>query len=55
MGGALAVFLGVLLLVAAPAARQDAPINVHQMATIFVVIGALAIATGTLARWYYLK
>ena len=55
IGGALAIFLGVLLLVATPAATQDAPVNVHQMATILVVIGVLALAAGTFARWYYLK
>jgi uncharacterized membrane protein YidH (DUF202 family) len=55
VGGGIAVFLGVLLLVVTPATTQNAPINAHQMATVFVVIGVFAIAAGTLARWYYRK
>ncbi|MGA7625065.1 MAG: hypothetical protein WB630_00705 [Candidatus Acidiferrales bacterium] len=55
LGGAVAIFLGALLLVATPPASQGAPINVHQMAAVFVVIGTFALAAGTLARWYYLK
>ncbi len=53
VGGAIAVFLGVLLLTfipAVPAARPD----IHQMARIFIGIGILLIAVGTFSRWYFL-
>jgi len=55
IGGGLATFLGLLLLVATPAAPPGAPVNVHQMAAIFIVVGVFGIAAGTLARWYYLN
>lgn len=53
VGGAIAIFLGVLLLTfvpAVPAARPD----IHQMARIFIGIGILLIAVGTFSRWYFL-
>jgi hypothetical protein len=55
VGGGLAVFLGVLLLLATPRAAAGAPVNVHQMAVVFIAIGIFAAAAGTLARWYYLR
>jgi hypothetical protein len=54
VGGGLATFLGVLLFLATPAAPPGAPVNVHQMAALFIVIGIFGFADGTLARWYYL-
>jgi hypothetical protein len=54
VGGALAAFVGVLLLLAAPAAPPGAPIDVHKMAMVFIAIGSFAAAVGTFARWYYL-
>ena len=53
VGGAIAVFLGVLLLTfvpAVPAARPD----IHQMAKVFIGVGILLIAVGTFSRWYFL-
>ena len=48
----MAVFLGVLLLVAAgPGA--GGPVDLHKMAVLFVVIGAVLFLAGTFARWYY--
>jgi hypothetical protein len=54
VGGGVAMFLGVLLLLATPASPPGAPVNVHQMAALFIVIGVFGFAAGTLARWYYL-
>jgi len=54
VGGGLAVFLGVLMLVATPPAPPGAPVDIHQMAMLFIAIGVLGVAAGTLARWYYL-
>ena len=52
VGGGVAVFLGVLLLVAAgPGA--GGPVDLHKMAVLFVVIGAVLFLAGTFARWYY--
>jgi hypothetical protein len=61
VGGAIAAFIGVLLLLVTPAAPPGAPgapavpVNIHQMAMLFIAIGAFCFAAGTLARWYYLK
>jgi hypothetical protein len=55
VGGCLAVFLGILLLVFLPPASPGSQLNPHQMAIVFIVIGALLIAAGTLARWLYLN
>ncbi len=55
VGGALAIFLGALLLLATPRAAPGAPVDIHQMAIVFVAIGIFAAAAGALARWYYLR
>jgi hypothetical protein len=54
VGGGIAAFIGLLLHVATPPAPPGAVVNVHQMAMIFIVVGVLLAAVGTLARWYYL-
>jgi uncharacterized membrane protein YczE len=54
VGGGLAVFIGVLLLLFFPSVPLGAPLNLHQMAIIFILIGASLIAVGTFARLYYL-
>jgi uncharacterized membrane protein YczE len=54
VGGGLAVFIGILLLVFVPAAQPGMP-DIHRMAIIFIVIGTFLIAVGTFARWYFLK
>lgn len=54
VGGGLAVFLGVLLLLFSPSVPSGALLNLHQMATIFIIIGVLLIVVGTFARWHYL-
>ena len=54
VGGALAAFIGVLLLLATPAAPPGAPIDVHKIGMVFIAIGAFGVAVGTFARWYYL-
>jgi len=48
------VFLGVLLLLFSPSVPSGALLNLHQMATIFIIIGVLLIVVGTFARWHYL-
>jgi hypothetical protein len=53
IGGGLAAFLGVLLLVATPPAPLGAPVDVHQMALVFIVVGVFLVAVGTFVRWYY--
>jgi hypothetical protein len=55
IGGALAIFIGVLLLVFGPGPSPGSPLNLHQMARIFVGIGAFCLAVGTLARWLFLR
>ena len=54
IGGGLGAFLGMLLLVATPPAPPGAPMDVHQMAMAFIVVGVFLAAVGTFARWYYL-
>jgi len=53
VGGAIAIFLGVLLLAFIPASPAAKP-DIHQMARVFIGIGILLIAVGTLSRWYFL-
>jgi hypothetical protein len=53
VGGGIAVFLGVLLLLFLPSGRPGAALDLQGMARIFVVIGVLLFAVGTWARWYY--
>jgi hypothetical protein len=55
IGGGLAAFLGVLLLLGTAAATPGAVLSVHQMAAVFIVIGVVLIAAGSFARWYYLE
>lgn len=54
VGGGLAAFIGLLLLVFTPAAPPGAPVDVHKMAMAFIAIGLFLVAVGTWARWYYL-
>ena len=53
VGGGIAVFIGLLLLLATPPS-PPAAVNTHQMAMIFIAVGVFGIVAGTLARWYYL-
>jgi len=55
VGGILAAFVGVLLLLATPPARKGDPINPHHLAALFLIIGIALFAMGTLLRWFYLK
>ena len=50
VGGGLAVFIGILLLVFFPSAQPGTP-DIHKMALIFIGIGIFLIAAGTYARW----
>ncbi len=52
VGGGIAIFIGVLLLVMTPPAAPGEPPGLHQMAKLFIVIGAFLFAAGTLARWF---
>lgn len=54
VGGGIAVFLGILLLVFLPPQPHGSPLNPHQLAIVLIVIGVLLLAVGTLARWFYL-
>jgi hypothetical protein len=55
MSGGLALFLGVLLLVSLPPTPPGIPIDLRPIAEIFIAIGALLLAAGTFARWYFLR
>ena len=52
VGGGLAVFLGVLLLVFFPSVPPGSGLDLHQMARVFLVIGVLLFAAGSFIRWY---
>ena len=54
VGGGLAAFIGVLLLLFTPAAPPGTPVDLHKLAMAFLVVGVLGVAVGTWARWYYL-
>ena len=53
-GGGIAVFLGVLLLFSLPHVEPGSPVNLRPMADLFIGIGAVLIAVGTLARIFLL-
>ena len=55
VGGLLAAFIGVLLLVGTPRAAPGAPVDVQKMALLFIAIGIFLAAAGSFARWYYLR
>jgi hypothetical protein len=50
VGGALAVFIGVLLRFFGPSATPGIPLNPHQMAYVFIGLGIFLVLVGTIAR-----
>lgn len=52
-GGAIAVVIGILLLVFGPSPSPQFHLNPHQMAWIFVGIGVFLLAIGVLARLFF--
>ena len=52
VGGAIAVFIGVLLLLLGPAPTP--PLDPHKLAWLFVGIGLFLVIAGTVARWLLL-
>ena len=52
--GALAAFIGVLLLVLGPAPTPGGPLNPHQLAYLFIGFGVLLVVVGTIARLLFL-
>jgi len=55
VGGALAAFVGVILLFSTPAATSGDPVNLHRLAALFIAIGIGLFLAGTLARRFYLR
>ena len=51
-GGAIAVFVGILLLLMGPEPAPGSPLNPHQMAWLFVAIGVFLLAIGAFARLF---
>jgi hypothetical protein len=51
IGGALAAFIGALLLVLGPTATPGIPLNPHRLAYLFLGFGILLVVIGTLAGW----
>jgi hypothetical protein len=54
IGGGLAAFIGVLLLLFTPAVPPGTPVDPHKLGMILIAVGVLSIAVGTWARRYYL-
>ena len=52
-GGAIATFIGILLLVFGPARTPGVPLNPHQMAWVFLGMGLLLLLIGVLARLFF--
>jgi hypothetical protein len=50
IGGALAAFIGLLLLVFGPTATPGVPLDPHRLAYLFIGFGVLLIVIGTIAR-----
>jgi hypothetical protein len=53
IGGALAAFIGLLLLVFGPTATPGVPLDPHRLAYLFIGFGVLLIVIGTIARWLF--
>jgi hypothetical protein len=53
VGGGLAVFIGLVLFAFYPNIPADAAVNLHQMAGLFIGVGLLALAAGTIARIFF--
>ena len=51
VGGGIAIFLGVLLLVFLPVKPPGPGLDLHQMAKVFIGIGVFLLAAGTVGRW----
>ena len=51
-GGALATFIGILLLVFGPSPSPGSPLNPHQMAWIFIGIDIFLLAIGAVGRFF---
>ena len=49
-GGGIALFIGLLLLFFFPQVPRGAGLDLHQMAKLFIAVGALLLALGTGAR-----
>jgi hypothetical protein len=52
IGGAIAVYIGVLLLLLGPAPTP--PLNPHRLAWLFIAIGLFLFVAGTVARRLFL-
>jgi hypothetical protein len=50
VGGALAVFIGILLLFFGPSATPGVPLNPHGLAYLFIGLGIFLVVVGTVAR-----
>jgi len=52
-GGAIATFIGILLLVFGPSSTPGVPLNPHQMAYAFLGVGIFLLFVGFLARMLF--
>jgi hypothetical protein len=50
VGGALAIGIGILMLICLPHATPDSPIDLHRIGWPVVVIGAFCVIAGTIGR-----
>jgi len=50
MGGALAIGIGILLLICLPHAMPDSPVDIHKIGWPFVGVGAFCLIAGTIGR-----
>lgn len=50
VGGALAIGIGILLLIFLPHAAPDSPVDVHRIGWAFVGVGVFCLVAGTIAR-----
>jgi hypothetical protein len=52
IGGAICIFIGILLRWLGPQPVPEVPINPHQFAYVILGMGACMLVGGTLARWF---
>jgi hypothetical protein len=54
IGGFIAVFIGVLLLVFGPSPAPGIPLDPHKLDYLFIGIGLFLLVVGAIARWLLL-
>ena len=50
IGGALALAIGIMLLIFLPVPAPGAPVDLHRISYVFIAVGVLGLVAGTVGR-----